>query len=137
MNRNVRSNIHHRALAMFLCVSCLSSTEAYRRDVKTMCDGPTLTLKWLQSRRLGDTLDDIPAYDFGDKIRFMGSMVTESLRTSQGREFWHAFAMTATKDKASKLAAEASRMGIAQCDFVDWYVRAASLPPLPREAPSK
>jgi hypothetical protein len=115
-----------RALAVLLCVSCQSAAQTYKQDVQTMCDGPALTAKRFKVQ----TLDEFPG-EPASKTAYIWNTVDEKLRSDQGRALWHSFASASSrpKDRASRLADEASRLGIAPCPQVDWFARIASLQP--------
>jgi len=117
-----------RALGVVLfCASCKSAADAYKQDVQYMCDGPSLGAK----RFNVSTMDEYPAGWPGKSIH-IARVVNETLRTSKGHDLWGGIASpdVGPKEKASKLAAEASRLGIAPCQQVDFFL---SAPPAKRE----
>jgi hypothetical protein len=106
-------------VALTGCKSGGGGDDAYKKDVQTMCDGPSLTRKEAPGILEGKQMD------LGQKARLIVNVVDPKVTTADGKTFWKSLLseMLSGKQKGQKLAAEATRLGISKCEMADFWAQ--------------
>ncbi len=99
--------------------ACRSADAAYKKDVETICDGPSLTEKKAPGF--------MAQMDPSQQARLIAEVVSEALETDRGKAFFRSMAVESKgpAEKASMMRAEAASVRIPKCEWADWWQKPA------------